>query len=203
MAMAGTVGAVYRSSGTPTAFVDAATTANATYTRYTITDAAKRYLDKSQAVTVKKNGVIQTAGFKIEYSGGVVVFDAALQPTDVVTVSGSALTVAEVAGFFGWKLNPELDLQDTTAFSDAPWKAFTALLKGWSVEAEWYWANADFFTALGTEVILVLYTDDGASKKRYEGYVVITKASPEVPAAGVIKESISFTGQGELYYREG
>ena len=48
---------------------------------------------------VKKDGVEVTSGYKIEYPGGVIVFDEALN-TEVITVSGKYITVEQLAGFF-------------------------------------------------------------------------------------------------------
>ncbi|MCL5045569.1 MAG: hypothetical protein M1598_01980 [Actinobacteria bacterium] len=204
MALSGKVGAVYRQTTDPAvAFVDEATTADASYTRYQITNPAKRYWDKSQAVTVKKNSVIQSSGFKIEHLSGFVVFDAALLGTDVVTVSGSYLTVSQVGGMFNWSLDVEAETEEVTTFASAGWKEYLPTNIGFSGSAEAYWGDASFFTALGTEVILVFYVDVGASKKRYEGYGVISKDGVEVAHDAVVQESIDFQGSGKLYYREG
>lgn len=204
MAISGKVGAVFAQTATaPGAFVDAATTANATYTRYTITDATKRYLDKSQSITVKKNGVAQTTGFTVENPGGVVVFSAPLLATDVVTVSGSALTVAQAGGFFTWSLEPEQDLQDVTTFASGGWKENELTLRGFKGSAEAFWGNGDFFNRLGQEVVVVLYVDSGASKNRYEGFGIISADGVEANVEDIIKESVEFTGVGQLYYREG
>lgn len=204
MGIAGKVGAVYvQTADAPVAFTDEATTANATYTRYTITNTSKRYWSKSYAVTVKKNSVVQTSGFSIEYAGGVIVFDSALQPTDVVTVSGYYVTVSQAGGFFNWSLDAELETAEATTFASQGWKQFEPTLKGFSGSAEAYWGNADFFNKLGQEVVVVLYTDAGTAKNRYEGYALITSDGIETAVDALIQETIEFTGAGALYYREG
>ncbi len=188
------------------AFVDQATTdVGGLHTRYQITNATYRYWDSTQAVTVKKNAVIQTSGFTIEHLSGFVVFDAPLLGTDVVLVSGTALTVAEVAGMFGWKLDPNLDLEDTTSFADNGWKSFTPTLNGFTGSAEAYWVNGDHqaLLAAGADVIFLLYVDDGASKRRYEAFGQIKKIGTELPVKGVVKENVEFEGTGQLFYREG
>ena len=92
MPIAGKLGAVYRTDGNAsTAFTTEATTSNATYTRYSITNSAKRFWDDAVSVTVKKNGTTITTGFTIEYAGGVVVFTTPNLNTDVITVSGSRI----------------------------------------------------------------------------------------------------------------
>lgn len=204
MALSGKVGAVYvQTADAPVAFTDEATTPNATYTRYTISNAAKRYWSKDYVVTVKKNTVVQTTGFTIEYVGGVIVFATALQPTDVVTVSGYYVNVSQAGGFFNWSLDAELETAEATTFASQGWKQFEPTLKGFSGSAEAYWGNADFFNKLGQEVVIVLYTDAGAAKNRYEGYAVITSDSIETAVDALIQETIEFQGSGPLYYREG
>lgn len=207
MALSGKVAAVYKESGPSTAFTDAATTSSAGYTRYTITDAAKRYIDRNVAVTVKKNGVIQTTGFTIEYPGGVVVFSTPLLATDVVLVSGNAFPMAQIGGMFNWKADLDQDLQDVTTFDSGGWKQQLAVLRGFSGSAEAFWGDGSLFAELtsaeGAEMVVALYVDNGASKRRYEGYARLTKDSIEVPVDGIIKESIDFQGDGPLYYREG
>jgi len=211
MAISGSVAAVYRqTTAVGMAFVDAATTAVAgtgitPYTRYQVTTVADRYWDKSQAVTVKVNGVIVTTGFTIEYLSGFVVFATARASTDTVTVSGTALAVAQVGGMFGWKLDMDVAMEEVTTFSSGGYKEFVAGLKGFSGSADAYWTDTDTadFMSNGEEVILVLYTDDTANKNRYEGYAQLKKDSIDVQTKAVVKDTLNFEGDGTLYYREG
>lgn len=204
MALAGLVAAVYKqTTDAVVVFTDEATTGDAGHTRYQIDNVAKRYWDKSETVTVKKNNVIQADGFTIEHLSGFVVFDVALQPTDVVTVSGKYLTVSQVGGMFNWSLDLEADEEEVTTFASGGWKEFLVSNLGFSGSAEQYWGDDEFFQALGTEVILVLYTDAGAGKIRYEGYAVISGDGIEAPQDGIVQETVNFRGTGPLFYREG
>lgn len=207
MALSGTVAAVYRqTTAAGTAFADQATTnTDGVYKRYQVTAAADRYWDKTQAVTVKVNGTIQTTGFTLEYLSGFVVFAAARASTDTVTVSGTALAVDQVGGMFGWKLDTDADMEEVTTFASGGYKEYMATLKGFSGSADAYWTDtdtADFMTN-GEEVILVLYTDDTANKDRYECFAVLKKDSIDTQTKAVVKETINFEGDGTLYYREG
>ena len=47
-----------------------------------------------------------------------------------------------------------------------------------------------------------MYVDTSQSKKRYEGYAVISGDSIEAAVDDVINESIEFEGIGRLFYRE-
>lgn len=199
MAISGKLGAVYQAMGTSTTFTDEVTTKDANNKRYTITNTAKRYWDDSAAVTVKKNSVIQTGGFTIEYAGGVVEFNTPLSGSDVVTVSGKYFTPTQCATFFNWKLDINQDTADVTTFASNGWRELLPVVKGWSVSAEGYWADGSFLSALGSRVILVLYVDY-ASDDRYEGYVIIKKNSIDTPVNSVVKENVDFEGAGQLYF---
>jgi hypothetical protein len=201
MAIAGKLGAVYvQTTDAATAFTNEATTKNGDFTRWTITAATKRYWDKDTAVTVKKNGGTITTGFTIEYVGGVIVFNPAILTSDVITVSGKYWTVSQVGGFFNWSLDAAVATEEATAFGDS-FKGYVPTLAEWSGSAEKYWGDAAFLTALGTEVVVVLYADASSSYARYEGFAVITADGAETPVDGLITETIDFTGNGALYYR--
>jgi hypothetical protein len=201
MAMSGKLGAVYRINGASVALTNEATTADTSYKRYTITTAAKRYLDDSAAVTVKKNGATITTGFKIEYAGGVVVFNAALLPTDVITVTGKYFNITQCTGFFEWTLDAEADIKEVTTFNSAGWAEYATLKKGWTAAANGYWADGTFAGLLNTRTIIVFYIDQ-ANNKRYEGYLFIKKNSVKVPANDIVEESLDIQGDGPLYYHE-
>lgn len=204
MAIKGTVGAVLASTGAANAaFVDQATTADGTRTRYTINDVNLRYWDHNQPVTVKVNGVVQASGFRLEHIGGAVVFDVARAPEDVVTVSGEAKAVAQVGGLANWSVDGGADTQDVTTFQSAGWKEFVSGLREWSGSAEGFWGSRAFFDALGQEVIVVLYVDFGQAKARFEGLAIVTGDGVETPVDGLVQESVDLQGTGPLYYREG
>lgn len=205
-ALSGKVGAVHLpTSAVPIAGVALATTADASKTRYTITDATKRYLDPASAVTVKKNGVTQSSGYKIEHAGGVVVFDVALT-TEVITVDASYFTVAEAGGFFNWSVELNADLEEETTFASNGWKEYRPTLKGWSASAEMYWQNGDQHTRIvaGKSIVLILYVNDTAGQlQRYEGYAQLAADSVTAEASGLVQENIDFVGDGPLFYRAG
>lgn len=204
MAISGKVGRVLTQTKDPAiAFTDEATTADATKTRYTITDVNKRYWDLNTPVTVKKDAVIQTTGFHIEYPGGVVVFDTALT-TEVVTVSGKYVTMEQLAGFFNWTLTVNNKTIDTTCFESGEWEEFALATKNFTASAEKFWASdADFSQRIGTEVLVVLYTDFGTAKTRFEGYATLNTSAVSVPVNEIINDRLDFQGKNGIYFREG
>jgi hypothetical protein len=203
MAIVGNVGAIYVQTGTSATITNEDTTANTAFTRYTITNQVKRYLDPDAIITVKKNGTTITTGYTIEYAGGVIVFDNVLTNTDVVTVSGKYFTMSQSAGFFNWKLELERDMGEITTFASSGWKESLPTITGYTASAEQYWGDASFYNLLGSRMLFVLYVDSTISKSRYEGYGYINKDEIEVNVEDIVSESIDIQGNGKLYYREG
>jgi predicted RNA-binding protein with TRAM domain len=212
MAIAGKVGQFYRQTIVASVPFTAAAMSQVTgtgitpYTRYQITDTTKRYWDPTQTVTVKKNGTVVTTGYTVELLSGFVVFTAANIVTDTITVSASALDVEPVGGVFQWKLDIDATMEDVTTFTSGGNKEFIATLNGFSGSADAYWLDVDAETLMlagDTDIILVLYTDAGAGKARYEGFVQFKKISADASVKSVVKKTIDFEGDGVVYYRAG
>ncbi len=205
MAISGKVGAVFvQTNAAPTVFTDQPTTKNATFDVYYRTDRTKAYWDKSTAITVKKNGTtVAATNYDVEHAGGYIKFKTPNITTDVIVVSGASLAVAQSGGFFNWSVDLEADTADATTFASSGWKENIATVKGFNGSAEGYWGNSDFINALGKEVVISLYVDNTANKRRYEGFAIITGDSIETPVEDLINESIEIQGTGPLYYREG
>ncbi|QCX32454.1 hypothetical protein FDN13_01370 [Caloramator sp. E03] len=203
MAITGMIGAVYVSdiNTAPISFTDQATTKDATLTRYQVTNTAYRYWPLDATITVKKNGTVVSSGYKLERAGGYVVFDSPLQGTDVVTVSGQALTLVQCGGFFDWSIDFEQETTESTTFASGGWKEYTATIKGWKGSAEAYWGDDRFFKSLGNIIVVKLFTDSGASQKCFEGFAIITSEGIETSIDELVKDKIDFEGVGELFIR--
>lgn len=202
MSVSGKVGAVYRTDGNPSvAFTGEATNANATYTRYVIANAAKRFWDDSVPPVVKKNGTVVSSGYSIEYAGGVVVFTSPLLGTDAVTVGGNYFSIVQCATMFNWKADINQDLKEVTTFASQGWKEQIATVKSWSASSEGYWADGTFAGLLGKNIAIVLYVDYSGNK-RYEGYMYLKKNSVNTAVDDVVKESLDIEGDGPLYYHD-
>lgn len=203
MAIAGKVGAVYVSdvNTAPVSFTDQATTKDATLKRYQVTNATYRYWPLDANITVKKNGTVITSGFTLERAGGYVVFDTALADTDVVTVSGTALTLVQCGGFFNWSIDAKAKAQDVTTYASNGWAENIVSVKNWSGKAEAYWGDKQFFDSLGNIIVVKLFIDSGASQRCFEGFAVISGDSVDNQVDSIVKESITFDGTGPLYMR--
>jgi hypothetical protein len=170
-----------------------------------ITDATKCYWDKTATFTVKKNTVTQTGGFHLEYGGGVVVFDEALEALDEVTVSGESVAIEQVGGFFNWSINPGQTLQDCTDFESDGWKEQDQTLNDWTASASQYWSVANnLFDSYDDqdELLFVFFLDATVgSELRFAGYGYVV-----TPIEGandtLITSNIEFKGSGPITYRE-
>lgn len=203
MALAGMVGAVYVSdvNTAPISFVDEATTPDAEYKRYQVTNPAYRYWPLDEPITVEVDGVPVTTGFRLERAGGYVVFDTARVPLEEVTVSGKALTLIQAGGFFNWSIDGDGDDAEATTFASGGWKEFVRTLNGWSGSAEAYWGDKRFFDSLGEIIVVKLFVDSGPSQSCLEGFALINGDGIEGPVDGLVQETVDFTGTGPLYLR--
>ncbi len=203
MAITGMTGAVYVSdvNTAPVSFSDKPCTGDAPRKRYQINDSDMRYWDPSAPVLVEVNGVPVVSGFTLEYAGGYVVFDEALDAEDEVTVSGKSLTLIQAGGFFNWSIDGDADDADATTFASQGWKEFARTLKGWSGSAEAYWGDTQFYDSLGKTVVVKLFVDSGPNQDCLEGFAIINGDGIENPVDGLVQETIDFTGTGPLYIR--
>jgi len=205
LAIPGKAGRVLIQSQDPAiVFEDEPMTPDAEFKRYTITDKDKCYWDQNTVPAVEKNGVVVTGGYRAEYPGGVIVFDEANLETDVITVSGKYITVKQLAGFFNWSLTVNNNTIDITTFESDEWQEFILATKNFTVTAEKFWSSdGNFLDRMGSEVILVLYTDFGTAKTRFEGYAVISTSAVSVPVDGLVNDQLNFQGKNGIYMREG
>ncbi|MDQ7794150.1 MAG: hypothetical protein RDU89_07020 [bacterium] len=203
MALSGKVGAVYVSDvdAAPVPFIDEPTTPDAERRRYQVTDPDYRYWSLDAAITVRVDDIAITSGFTLERAGGVVVFDVALDPLDVVTVSGTALTMVQGGGFFKWSFDAKGEDSNATTFESGGWKEFLRAINGWSGSAEAYWGDRQFFDSLGQIIVVKLFADAGASQRCFEGFALITSEGIETSVDALVQDSIDFEGVGPLYPR--
>lgn len=206
MATAGKIGALFAvdQSVAAVTFTDEATTADATKTRYRITNKAKRYWTEDDTITVKKNGVVQSSGFTLERAGGVVVFDTPLT-SEVVLVSGKYLTVTQIGSVFDWSFTAGRPANDTTVMGDT-WATKMPSGNGdWSFSADAYYiaTSSRRVSFVATAPVIVCLYVDAAGDKRFEGFAAIDSAKLTNTVGEIVSESITGTGDGAVYYHEG
>jgi hypothetical protein len=192
----------------PASVAFAATEATTTSDRitYTITATAKRYWDRSVAVTVQTSpdgvtwGTV-TVGFTIQYVGGKVIFTVQQAVgTQVRLTTGSYLPVSQLGQGREWTLDASAAMLDTSIFGSAwktriagPIEAHAKLTRWW---LDGYFATANNLTNL---VVIVLYVDQPTGS-RYEGFAYLKRDSIKAAVAGVVDEPLEFDFTGNVYY---
>jgi len=196
--LTGLTGAIYMLTGAGTSMTKTATTANADYTKYTISTVARRYLDKSRAITVYVDDVLVSSDqYIVEL--GTIIFDVALTAPKVVTVSAYYFATAQVGGFFNFKVSMSRKMVDATTFGDT-WKQSLPTTLNWTATADRFWLDETISGMLGSELILVFFLNT-TSRARYEGYGFMSKNGIDMAFDALIKENCEFTGNTELFYR--
>lgn len=197
--LAGLLGKIYLSSGSSASFTTEAMTDSGNHLRYSITDTDLAYWDIDSAITVYVDGSPVTSGYSIEYAGGNIIFETS-QGASTITVSGKYFTVAEVGGFYNYKVNIEKTMVDITTFGDT-FKKVLPILGDWSATAERFYYDETFTDLVGSKLVCVFYMDE-ASAIRYEGYAYIKKNDINTPTTDVIKESLELVGESGIYFRD-
>lgn len=177
-------------------------TTEVTTTRFQITNAAHRYIDKTSAITVKVGGTTQTTGYSIEYAGGFVVFDSSKTGL-VVTVDGKWWTMATIAQLYNWELDVKPTTVDCSVFGDT-FKSYVHCGNDVSGSAKGYWLTADYYrmddtsNSAGVSLPVVFYPN---ATQFYEGLFYVDGLKLDVPINSIIKSDLTFKGDGDLYFR--
>lgn len=211
--LAGKTGALYYSTGTIRA-----TTISATGTSDLINDSGSGFVnagfvagDKIVAsgfTEASNNGLHTIAGGGVAagvltLSGATLVTEAA---GDIVTIV-TAPDDAQLLGFFSWTIDTTTDLTEITAFEDgiAGGKVYLPTLVDWTATAERYWlTNQNLDSFLGTQkwvrffVKWVATPSGGDPSYYYEGMCEVNGNSIETPVGDVVKETLTFQGDGAL-----
>jgi len=123
--------------------------------------------------------------------------------SDTSLTASDVGAVIQTGGFTNWTLDANVDVFDTTSFlSTDSWRTFIAGLKGWTGTAEQHW-QYDQLDDLGSKVIVRFYIDDtqavATSDQYYYGFAKVAGLSVETPVDALIDQTLSFTGEGQLY----
>jgi hypothetical protein len=201
--ISGKVAGIYAAAvGTPTAFTDEATTANAAKTIFTITAATKRAWPLDATIVVKYNGSVVTTGFTLQRAGGKVVFDTS-PGASAVTVSGTFSTVTECAGMYDWKETSSVKEQDVTDFTAATatgceTHAAVGLTHN-TLACSSYWQSTAFQAAIGALYYVKAFIS-ATTGERYEGWCVLTAADTDAAIDSIIEQPLTFQPTGGFWY---
>ena len=196
MATAGYSAKLYR-SGTSTSMTAEATTL-VTGKTYRITNAAKRMLDPSVAVTVDDGGVpIASANIQsIDYLHGIVVLDSGYTPSGAVTVDANYLPLSQIADVYTTSVTTTVNMLDDTVYEDTA-VSRKAGLKDISGSFSVYDEGATALSALceaGTIVYITFQHTGSASVAHMRARVLLESDDSSVSVDGLVESTYSFVG---------
>lgn len=204
-ALAGFRASVYITSTPSLAFTNEAFTDAGDHKTYTITNAAKRYWDNTQALTVQTapDGVTWTTvttGFTVNYCGGVVTFtNAVAGATPSVRVSGSYFPYSLFGDAKSVDLTTTLDILDVTTFSSGGWKQKLASLVTAQYKLSRWWVDHFFVNALTNKTRLVISVYTGANaNQRYDAFAYLKGDGIKFDVKSAHEESLDFEVDGQL-----
>lgn len=200
MATAGNSAKLYR-SGTSTSMTAEATTL-VTGKTYRITNAAKRMLDPSVAVTVDDGGVpIASANIQsIDYLHGIVVLDSGYTPSGAVTVDANYLPLSQIADVYTTSITTTVTMLDDTVYEDTA-VSRKAGLKDISGSFSAYDEGATAISGLlgnGTVLFLTFEHTGSASVDHMRARVLLESDDSSVSVDGLVESTYSFVGASTL-----
>ncbi len=197
--------------GTPTAITDEPTTKVTANTVYQITDAAKRILDRTTAVTVKVDpdgagaapaAVADPSTYSIDYPFGKITFKTDQGASAVVTVSGKYIPITAVAGANRYALNQSSTVLDDTDYPTAQANGgYRSRLLGLHDVNLTLGRFADtskaFSDALKNRTPLLMEVRPGGAGDYFRGWMVVESDNASGDIDALEAEEISFQLDGD------
>ena len=151
-------------AGAALPLTDEPTTADAAYKVYQITDPEKRVLDPKEPIIVQVNGSPVSSGYKLDRLAGKVIFDAARDPGDTVTVSGKYIPMVDAAQAYQFSLGSQVLSVEDTVFGKK-WVSRKVIMRDHTASlAQWHVVNQDMMDEFQSDNIKVLEIRLGAGK---------------------------------------
>jgi hypothetical protein len=197
MAYAGKSASV-RIPGAATAFTAEATTKLVANTVYQITNASRRVLDRTAAITVKKDGVAQAATlYTLNRLTGTVTFLADIGGAAVVTMDGSYLPMSAAAEARSFNLSTRKNHGEDSAFGDTYVTRVATLLDCDGSLGAWQSVDVFFRDALifGAPVVLEFSRDGTNVDVRAWGLLGAEQIAAAVD--GLVEKTVPFSGAAD------
>lgn len=186
-------------SGAAIAFTDEATTTLVANTTYFITNSIKRVWDRSVAIVVKKDTVVQSAAlYTVNRLTGTITFLADIGGGHTITVSGSYLPLSVAAQAKEFRYDLSANNLDVSKFGDVyiprvqGVKDVQGQLQDFKIDQ--YFANT---LIAGLPVMLEFWLDSSTAYD-LRIWALLNKAQIQSAVAGAVEETIGFAGQTDL-----
>lgn len=200
---------VYDSAVASTAFTTEAMTDLGAHTEYKITNEAKRGWNEANGVTVYVDGVEVTSGFSVQYAGGRVIFDEALDAEEVVTVTGKYHAYVKYGrsrgGATDWDIDIGFDEPDGTVMGDTAGATDEGIQRV-SANVKGVKADNSLHAKLGELIYVVLheggtYSDASSTGPRFEFFARMKSSKQSAKITDSMRQDFAFTAQGQAYWR--
>lgn len=199
--------ALIKVGGSPVAFTNQATTANAARTIYQITDASMQVWDRKATVTVQRStdgGTTWTTlepvtdGYSIQTLSGSIIFTNARATGTLIRVSGSYIPLSVAAECTEWKISKNANLLDVTKFQDDWISKIQGLKSAKGSLSRWLTVDTFFYDSLisGDPVVLELFAQDSLVPDRL--WAILDSDQMEAKVASANNESVSFESDEEM-----
>jgi len=200
-ALAGNAGSVLITSGANITFTSEAMTDAGDHINYQITNLVKQYWDDSVAPTIEASTDSGSTWHAapantVQYVNGRVKFASANGSGDLIRASGKYFATATLATANEWDLSLDVNMVDTTVFSDS-FKEQVPIMISATAKVSQFYVDNTFIALMASRMILVLYVN---ATHHYDAYAYLKADSIKDAAAGVITEDLEFDIAGVLYY---
>ena len=194
MAVAGYATTV-RKSGTATSMTSQAMSTNSTVANtYQINSTARRVWSRSHTLTFRKGGTtLPASAVTPDYLFGKVVISSTLAGS--MTVSGTYLPMAAVAGGNSYSLTMSQELLDDTDFSSTGWTSRIGGLLDVSLTVNrWDNVDLDFYNLIdsGNPVVVDIRPGGSGSSISGRGYFLIESENRSGDVSGLEGADVSF-----------
>lgn len=193
--------AIVKVGGTPTTLTNAGTTANVARTQYTITDATKRVLSPTVAMTVQTSpdGTTWSAasGYSINRLRGIVTFASARPVGTQIRVSGTYIPMATIALCHDFSYSLSADNADITCFGDTYNRRAQVSRDISGNLATFEFQSHLFNTALNNETVVTIeFFSLGATDTipDFVCWALLAKADIAAAPDGIADQTVDFEG---------
>lgn len=160
---------------------------------YQITDATKRILDRTAAITVKVSAVATGESYTLNRLTGTVTFATVNAGRGPVTLSGQYLPTSTVAECKGYSYELLGINGDDTVLGD-DWITRVQLRKDVKGSLDRLWIDKFFSDALLAETVVVLQFWSDATTLDMTCWAMLTQAQLETNESDFVKAPVSFEG---------
>ena len=188
--------ALVKAESSQIGFTAEATTTSDNQT-YTITDTAKDIWAFNSTITVLDSAVPTVEDFSVNRLNGTVTFGS-VDGGRVITLTGTYVTLTDVAEAKEFSFDGETDMADNTVFQDSDRGFQPTLVMATATLGKFYSIDNFFMDMLldGTTKVIELYADSTTNPFRF--YANVSDDSLEIPIEDLSEETITLQATNQM-----